>query len=170
MILRRKVTWLMVIGGILIFGMYLTPYRLTLVYGQSMTPTIRSGQILVVDRHYYDTHSPHRGDIVLFRHEDEVYIKRIHALAGDEVIQLQSPDTPDVIVNPGVLDRVYHSILGRQKGARILRIQLEKDDVYMLGDGDMLSRDSRDFGPVPRQAIIGKIVPLFAEPMSIAKQ
>lgn len=146
---------------VLLIAVYFTPYRLTLVKGQSMTPTIKSGQLLLVDRGYYHSHALRRGDVVTFRHDGETFIKRIHALPGDEVIQLCTPGNPNVIVPPEQEGKYRRSILSRQPDARLVKTRIAPGQVFMLGDGNMLSRDSRDFGTVPQQMVIGKASPIL---------
>lgn len=145
----------------LLITVYFTPYRLTLVKGQSMTPTIKSGQLLLVDRGYYHSHALRRGDVVTFRHNGETFIKRIYALPGDEVIQLCTPGSPNMIVPPEQEERYRRSILSRQPEAKLVKTRIAPGQVFMLGDGNMFSRDSRDFGTVAQQTVIGKASPLL---------
>jgi signal peptidase I len=58
---------------------------LVLVVGESMQPTLKPGQLLLVDKYAYQNAQPCRGDIVLARYAGELIIKRIVALPGEEV-------------------------------------------------------------------------------------
>ena len=60
-------------------------YRLVWVVGESMLPTYRTGDLLVVDKRAYQGSPPARGDIVVARHHDELVVKRIVGLPGEEV-------------------------------------------------------------------------------------
>ena len=59
----------------------------TRVYGQSMEPNLHTDMRLVVEKISYRLHSPERGDIVVLRvrPEDEMLIKRVIGLPGDQV-------------------------------------------------------------------------------------
>jgi len=143
---------------LLMIAVYLLPYRLTLVSGPSMTPTIADGTLLLVDRSYYSHRPIQRGDIVTFHYGREIYLKRVYGLPGDEIIQLHTPGAPDTIVLPDQVARVEHSVIRRQPGAALLRVKVPAGRLYLLGDGGMLSRDSRDFGTVAQAAVTGKVI------------
>ena len=50
-------------------------YRLVWVVGESMLPTYRTGDLLVVDKRAYQGSPPARGDIVVARHHDELVVE-----------------------------------------------------------------------------------------------
>jgi signal peptidase I len=69
--LRSLVTG--VIGLILVSLLLLQPYKLVVVVGRSMLPTLEGGQILLAKK----TNSFERGDIIVVKEEDSIIIKRI---------------------------------------------------------------------------------------------
>src|SRR5947209_2396917 len=63
------------------------PFRLEVVRGDSMVPTLHNGAVCVLDRSYYATHSMVPGDVIAFRMGDTVMTKRVYGAPG-QVIQL----------------------------------------------------------------------------------
>ena len=125
------------------------------VDGQSMAPTLANHDRLVVDKLAYRFGNPTPGDIVMFhapRTPEQVFVKRIVAEAGDVVRILDGR----VFVNDRVLDDAQvpadfrsHEDWGPYR---------VPDDFYLvLGDHRNRSSDSRHWGPVAREAIIGKV-------------
>ncbi|MFO1460793.1 MAG: signal peptidase I [Verrucomicrobiota bacterium] len=60
-------------------------YRLVWVVGNSMLPTFRSGDLLLVDRWAYRHREPDRGEVVVASHHGEWVIKRVVGLPGETV-------------------------------------------------------------------------------------
>ncbi len=112
---------------LLINGLAFTGYS---VKGQSMQPTLRDGQILAVDLVTYRFNSPERGDVVIVTYagDDRVrFVKRILGLAGDTVMVNGEP------------------------------VLLEAGQYYVVGDNRDHSTDSRAYGPIGQEQILGKI-------------
>ncbi len=150
------------------------------VEGRSMAPNLRDGERLLVSRsvyaHFdanklwnllpgvdrtgqsivYPFHPPERGEIVVFHPPGEAgkpYIKRVIGLAGDEI----AFDRGRVVVNGEPLPEPYiDGAITACKGGSNCRLTVPEDTVYLLGDNRRNSTDSRVFGPVPVDAIIGK--------------
>jgi signal peptidase I len=148
---------------LLAFAVYLQPYRLGIVTGQSMDPSLKDGQLILIDRNYYKHHPIQHGDIVSCRVNGKTIVKRVYALPGEQVIQLHcdSDSAGDMIVRPHMIEKAIRSFIERPTALRIMRIEVDSDSVYLLGDGGMISIDSREFGPVPQRQIIGKVIPRF---------
>jgi len=146
--------------ALFVFAVYFQPYRLGMVTGESMTPTLQNGQLLLIDRDYYKHHPIQRGDIISFRVNGKTLVKRVYALPGEQVIQLHgdSNSADDMIIRPQMIEKALRSFIEKPSYLRIIRIEVDPGFVYLLGDGGMLSIDSRDFGPVPQNQIIGKVV------------
>jgi signal peptidase I len=60
-------------------------FSFALALGSSMSPTLRNGDLLLISRNHYSQVEPRRGDIVLARHDDELIVKRVVGLPGEEV-------------------------------------------------------------------------------------
>lgn len=123
----------------------------TQVYGQSMEPTLHSDQRLVVEKVSYRFHGPRRGDIVVLKspQSSELLIKRVIGLPG-ETIEIRQGQ---VYINGQELDEPY---LERSKGGNWGPIIVPPLHVCVLGDNRSFSNDSRAFGMVPIESIVGR--------------
>lgn len=124
----------------------------TQVYGQSMEPNLHHSQRLVVEKISYHFHGPRRGDVVVLRspqQNSELLIKRVIGLPGEKV------EIHDGLVYidgvPLAEPYLTHGTAGYQ--APIVVPPLH---VYVLGDNRNFSNDSRSFGPVPLENIVGR--------------
>jgi signal peptidase I len=121
------------------------------IEGQSMVPTLQSGEYLLVNKLSYRLGEPQRGDIIVFQawESDKDFIKRVVAGPGDEVSIKESK----VFVNGQPLREPY--ILA-PPGDTLGPFNLGPDEYFVLGDNRPNSSDSRVYGPLNRDRIIGK--------------
>lgn len=125
----------------------------------SMESTLRAGDMLISNLLYFSTHNPERGDVVIFHPPNQpnaYFIKRIIGLPGDS-IEIRGSD---VLINGNVVDEPY-VLSGSDHPLRdnFEAVQIPMQHYFVLGDNRNNSRDSRDFGPIPRNQIVGK--PMF---------
>jgi len=126
--------------------------RTSQVSGLSMAPHISSGEYVVVNTFAYKFAVPKRGDIVAFRHDDgarAVYIKRVIGLPGDRI----RVDGGVVSIDGAALSEPYVRFPDRRS---FPEVTVPQGDVYVLGDNRAGSEDSRLFGPVPDDRLIGR--------------
>jgi signal peptidase I len=149
-------------GGVLLAGMaYLAqPMRIGVVRGESMEPTLRNGQPYVLNTHAYKATSPQRGEVVVFRHENVTYIKRVAAVGGDSLLleRIRGAQEDELVARSEVsrLRRLAANPL--MPGlVRLRSITIPADSVYVVGDCAQLSQDSRNFGPIPVSSILGQV-------------
>jgi signal peptidase I len=136
------------------------------VDGQSMTPNLADGQMLLVNRNayqffdvngtrYYPFDPPERGDVVVFdppSESEKPYIKRIIGLAGEEV----TFGDGHVLIDGAPLEEDYIEDNTRCGRADTCDVVVPEGHVYVLGDNRRNSSDSRVFGPVPVENVVGK--------------
>ena len=134
-----------VVAGLFGYG-----FRLARVQGHSMDPTYHDGQWLLVRRPNWPSPSLRVGDVVVFRLEDDLLVKRIAALPGQEI-----PEQKIVLVV-----RPSHRRPGSWETAVIAADpgRVPKGQLYVLGDNSPVSDDSRSFGPVPISALLGRVI------------
>ena len=122
------------------------------VSGNSMEPTIASGEYVLIDTLSYRFGPPARNDIVAFRHDGDaraIFIKRAIALPGDRI----RIDRGVVYVNGARLREPY---VEDPDARSVPELTVPPKSVYVLGDNRKQSEDSRSFGPVPDSLLIGK--------------
>ncbi|PAW77122.1 MAG: signal peptidase I [Verrucomicrobia bacterium Tous-C9LFEB] len=146
----------------------------------SMSPTVQKGDCILVEKITYQWGNPERGDIVAFSAQgigllpqNEVYLKRVVGLPGDTI----RIDPPYLIVNgkallsPPIFKKIAGGeppFFGFKSGVRSSyltkptdQIVLKDDQYFVLGDNIDHSVDSRYWGPVPRQNILGKATRIY---------
>jgi signal peptidase I len=139
---------------------YLFVFQPNQVKGSSMVGTLHDGEYLLTDKLTYRwMRQPERGDIVVFRApENEKYdfIKRVIALPGDSVSLTEGK----IYVNGNPVNEYYLApALQTRAGAFLKNDQqyIVPEGGYMvMGDNRSYSSDSREWGPVPRENIIGR--------------
>ena len=119
----------------------------------SMEPTLRVGDLILVTP-YVGHHTPAHGDVVVFRSPskpDELVVKRVVATAGDLI---ESRDG-NVFVCGHTLAEPYVNARGNSGG--IAPQIVAHDTFYVLGDNRANSYDSRLWGAIPRDRIVGHV-------------
>ena len=122
------------------------------VSGLSMAPHIASGEYVLINTFAYRLAQPKRGDIVAFRGDDDaraVFIKRIVGLPGDRI----GVDRGVVSIDGKRLDEPYVRFPDDRSFSEIV---VPARSVYVLGDNRAESEDSRFFGPVSDDRLIGR--------------
>lgn len=129
------------------------------VRGASMEPTFQDSEYLIIDEITYRFSDPERGDVVVVRnpqHESEFFIKRIIALPG-ETISVE--DGVVIIFNDTNLDGLLLKEMYLGEGVKTsgtINVKLDEDEYYILGDNRTVSLDSRAFGPLEEQYLVGR--------------
>ncbi len=127
-----------------------TRFLLTvLVDGSSMNPTLKDGQVIVVNQ----TIEPKRGDIVIIDMGDRLLVKRVIGMGGD-TIEIKDGK---VYRNSVELKENYVKKQG-VTGPEISAFVVPDGEIYFLGDNRENSNDSRAIGTVKESKIIGVMV------------
>jgi len=129
--------------------------------GQSMEPTLHNQEYVLVYKGAYLLQPPQRGDIIVFQYPpdpQEDYVKRIVAIPGDII----SVVGQSVIVNGVILHEPYiNSRDDSNPYPSFTNRIVGPDEYFVMGDNRGDSSDSRAWGFVPRQNIIGKVVIVY---------
>mgnify|MGYP001584872922 CR=1 FL=1 len=130
------------------------------IKGDSMLPNFQDGEFLLTEKVSYRFSQPKRGDIVVFAappNENEDFIKRIIALAGDRIVVKEGR----IYINDFPLLESYLSENIATEGSKFLEngeeYLVKPDEYILLGDNRPRSSDSRTWGPVKRDKIVGKV-------------
>jgi signal peptidase I len=159
--------WYVYLAICLINGFVLSPVMKTIVSplgvrafkipSGTMIPTLRIGDHLISDLRVYSSAGPTRGDIVVFRFpkdEKTLFIKRVLGLPGEKI----ETRAKSVLINEKPLNDPWGSFGPREDRNRenYGPILLGPDEYFLMGDNRDNSFDSRMWGPVKRNKIIGR--------------
>lgn len=123
----------------------------TVVFGESMEPLLYHHQRLVVEKVSYRFVDPEHGDIVVVEAPDmnANLIKRVIGLPGDEVAIMDGV----VYLNGRPLQEPYVQNAQPDDEQPLV---LDRNQYYIMGDNRANSRDSRNFGPIQTEEIVGR--------------
>jgi signal peptidase I len=143
----------LIIGFALILGMLLlrAHFRLAVVVGTSMLPTLAPWDLMVVDKRAYANAEPQRGDIVLARDGMDMIVKRIVGLPGEEVEVSRG-----LLYINGVLQPENYAIEG--ESLDVDKSRLLDGDFATLGDNRGISVATAVHPVITKADIFGKVV------------
>jgi signal peptidase I len=156
------------------------PYRIP---SASMEPTLhcaepepgcqaRFSDRVLANRFLYHFETPERGDIVVFETPEEAelqcrergtFVKRIIGLPGDRVVVDRQGF---VTLNGAPLDESGY-VAPERRGGREDSLTVPEDSYYVLGDNRRSSCDSRFWGALDEDRIIGKVFAIYWPPQRI---
>lgn len=126
------------------------------VQGESMEPNFSTGDYLIVDQIGYRFKEPVRGDVVVFNsptNQSQRLIKRIIGLPGEKV---EIEDGEIRISKYEELLFLKEDYLPEVLNKGNFLIFLEDNEYFVLGDNRDFSYDSRKFGVIKKEEIIGR--------------
>jgi len=130
------------------------------VKGASMEPTFQSGEYIFTSKITYKFRPMQRGDVIIFRspkNPDIEYVKRIEGLEGDTVLVQNN----EVYINGKLLTENYISAKTNLWEGGFLKegvtATIPEGFVFVMGDNRPRSSDSREFGPIDINSIIGQV-------------
>jgi signal peptidase I len=154
---------ILLVSFALVFG-FVRPFVVEAFYipSESMVPTLRIGDRVLVNKFIYRFAQPARGDIIVFESVEgggEDLIKRVVGVPGDKI----SVRGGRLLVNgePQREPYVYKKYPDRSSSAPTT---VPEDHVFVMGDNRANSRDSRYFGTVPEKKIEGEAFLRFWPP------
>ncbi len=131
------------------------------VSGSSMVPNFHDKDYLIIDRLSYRSNLPQRGDVVVLKYPKdtrEFFIKRIIGLPGETVsfnqghVFIKNTEHPEGLqLNEDYLPSQIETFAGPQP------VSLGSGEYFVLGDNRTASSDSRVWGILPRNDIVGKV-------------
>ncbi|MCA1688010.1 MAG: signal peptidase I [Actinobacteria bacterium] len=154
---------ILLVSFVLVFG-FVRPVIAAPFYvgSESMDPTLEVWDRVLINKLAYDFVEPERGDIVLFESPEggkDPLIKRVVGLPGER-IELRNGR---LFVNGEPEEEPY--LRGRLPGATSYGpVRVPEDHVFVMGDNRNNSFDSRFFGPVPEENLIGEALFRFWPP------
>ena len=127
-----------------------------IVRGASMDPTFHDGEYLIIDELTYEFRKPERGEVIVFRFPEDAskfFIKRVIGLPG-ETIQIKN-NKVFLITDDGEKE-FREPYLTETLTAPDGTVELKAGEYLVLGDNRLFSSDSRRWGTLPENLIIGR--------------
>jgi signal peptidase I len=156
---RQVIEWVVLIAVALVVALIVKTFLFQAFYipSDSMVPTLKVHDRVLVNKLSYKMHSVHRGDIVVFTkppketNDIKDLVKRVIGLPGETVEahgghiyidgrQLSEPYLPSTVVQRAFLP-----------------VKIPPHDVWVMGDNRDQSEDSRVFGPIKESSIVGRV-------------
>ena len=128
------------------------------VSGPSMEPNFKNNEYIIVDQISYRVSSPKRGEVIVFKYPRNVafsFVKRIIGLPGETVNVANGEVTIYNDAHPNGIQLEEDYITSRTPLQS--NITLKEDEYFVLGDNRPNSSDSRTWGVLPRNLIVGKV-------------
>jgi signal peptidase I len=171
--LRNLIEWAAVIIGALVVALLLKTFLFQAYYipSESMVPTLEEGDRIVVNKLSYKLHDVNRGDLVVFAKpeaagdDDDIkdLVKRVIGLPGETVevsdgrIYIDGRLLEEPYLAEGIATSGFTPVAPCANPATELnRCVIPEGHVFVMGDNRPVSRDSRFFGPVPEDGIVGR--------------
>jgi len=159
---RNVIEWVAVIVGAVIVALIVKTFLVQAfrIPSESMDPTLIKGDRVLVNKLSYRLHDVHRGDVVVFDRpknlpggpgDPQDLIKRVIGLPGDVLYARDGV----VYVNDRPLKEPYLPE-GTSSVNMDQPVTVPEGDVWVMGDNRGNSQDSRVFGPIPQESIVGR--------------
>jgi signal peptidase I len=187
--LRITVDWVVTIAGAILIVLAIkawvvNPYRIP---SSSMEPTLhcarpangceaRFSDRVLANRFIYRFRDPKRGEIVVFETPPAArarcgaggtFVKRLIGLPGERVELRNERGSSYVYIDGRKLDEPYiHPDRRDTRGPETFTVP--QGQYFMMGDNRAQSCDSREWGSVPRENLIGKVFATYWPPNRIA--
>ena len=158
--------WFVYVGYLLVAGLLgqacasfiVTPYLIQAfkMPTGSMEPTLLIGDHILVDKHIYRANEPQRGDVIVFRYPrnpETAYVKRLIGEPGDMVEMVGRT----VCINGKPIVENYAQYIDPGSiNAHYGPYRVPPGQFFVMGDNRDASQDSRFWGFVPRENLLGK--------------
>lgn len=163
--------WKELIKLVLLSLLVVVPFRMYVaqpfvVEGASMDPTFETGDYLIVDELTYHFRAPERGSILIFKYPKDPkksFIKRVIGLPNEKVsisggkVTVVNKEYPN-----GLLLNEPYIKFGKEEN--MAEKELGSSEYFVMGDNRPASSDSRIWGVVPEENVIGRPIVRFLPP------
>jgi len=146
--------------GSLFIVVYLFILQPNQIKGASMEPTFYNGNYIFTSKITYKIRQPRRGDVVVFhspKNHDIEFIKRVIGLSGDTILI----ENNEVYINGVLIPEKYISakttLVPGSFAQEGVPIQVPNGQLFVMGDNRPRSSDSREFGTISKDTIVGQV-------------
>ncbi|BCU51891.1 signal peptidase I [Staphylococcus auricularis] len=170
--MKKEITeWIVAIGVALIILVVVINFvgKSYTIKGDSMDPTLKDGEHVIVNMIGYNLGGLEKGNVIVF-HADESsdYVKRVIGMPGDKVEYKKD----QLYVNDKKVDEPYLDYNKKRKQVEYITAndldvsslpnsngeeKIPKGKLLVLGDNREVSKDSRSFGLINEDQVVGKV-------------
>lgn len=153
----REIFALVVLAILIVVPVRIFVAQPFVVEGLSMYPTFENGDYLIIDELTYQFNDPARGDVIVFRYPNNpsiFYIKRVIGLPGEQVAIQKGVVT--ITKTDGTTLTLAEPYVVAEDATYSLESTLGTDQYFVMGDNRPKSSDSRVWGALPKNDIIGR--------------
>lgn len=154
---KQKILKIITISIIIVFPIRYFLIQPFIIEGSSMEPSFKNGDYIIIDKISYLFKKPKRGEIIIFKMPSKkIFIKRTIGLPS-ETIQIKNGDIFVYSKNKDQWIKLAEKyILPNTKNFPEMKIVLNDNEYFVLGDNREESADSRSFGAVSSKNIVGR--------------
>jgi signal peptidase I len=149
---------IIIIASVIVLPIRYFLFQPFIVKGESMAPNFYSGDYLIIDEISYRFKPIERGDVIVFKYPKETSQRFIKRIIGLPTETIEIKDGKVTIYKDGksqTLDEKY--LPSDLKTYGDIKTVLGANEYFVLGDNREFSYDSRKWGNVPKEDIIGKV-------------
>lgn len=153
----KEIATFLVLAVIIVLPVRLFVAQPFVVEGESMHPTFETADYLIVDQLTYHFNEPKRGDVIVFRYPNDpniFYIKRIIGLPGETVSIARGKVT--ITKADGTVIELDESYIIEEDATYSGDTSVGPDQYFVMGDNRPKSSDSRVWGVLPEDEIMGR--------------
>lgn len=169
-IIKEIIIWMLLITITIAASYFITTnvFVKTSVSGVSMEPTLREGQVVIVNKFEYHFKMPKRNDVIVYKQSNKEHsyfeLKRVIGLPG-ETVKIKNGV---VYINDEVIKEKVKTDIIQNGGLAEEGVKLDDNEYFVLGDNRNDSEDSRfaSVGNVLKNEILGKAIAI-EKPLSL---
>ncbi len=161
-VVKEILSYALIIVAVILFKIYImSPVR---VDGDSMNPTLKNGDIMLLNEIGYRLNGVDRFDIVVINSGDDVIIKRVIGLPGEKV---DYKDNKLYINDKEISEDFDHEVTHNFDFEEEMKVKkIPTDSYFVVGDNRGNSKDSRMIGFIKKDQIRGKVIKQILFPFS----
>lgn len=150
--LKDTFKYILVIVVVLLIAIFVFSFQQ--VVGPSMSGTLEENDVTIVNKLLYNFKSIERNDIVSVKVGDKVMVKRVIGLPGEYI---EYKDNVLYINGEGFQEKEIKQTTDDFKISDLGYDKIPEGSYFVMGDNRGNSQDSRDYGPIKKEEIVGKV-------------